>query len=170
MLGSHSGERLWWSRERCRSMSSRGPTLEAKGSAQWIPISESCFELASLSIRAAQRDTHLPNVQIAVGEPWLFFLCRLGGITFLTSQSLEPAQAKVDRGKKGDSSHCCTLNLCSWSSHTLSPDFCAVSSPPASRFQPCFPAYTVRPPMPLKPAFWPHCTAEHFEGSEVHPK
>ena len=46
-------------------MSSRGPTLEAKGSAQWIPISESCFELASLSIRAAQRDTHLPNVQIA---------------------------------------------------------------------------------------------------------
>ena len=80
-----------------------GPTLEAKGSAQWIPISESPFELASLNIQATQGYTHLPNVQIALGEPWLFFLHRLGGITFLTSQSLEPAQAKVDRGKKGDS-------------------------------------------------------------------
>ena len=49
-----------------------GPTLEAKGSAQWIPISESPFELASLNIQATQGYTHLPNVQIALGEPWLF--------------------------------------------------------------------------------------------------
>lgn len=46
--------------------------------------------------------TYLHTYAIASGKRGLFSLHRPGGIMFLTSQSLEPAQAKVDLGKKVD--------------------------------------------------------------------